>query len=301
MLTFVFKRLRLKDFQPRRFIKSVLVFTGIMSWLGITITSFYLYQVYQAIPSKESLSYESVRAYAESLMQPSEPTTLQTADLSADDLREQSDWVELKDINTDLIYAIILSEDPQFFNHKGINYDEFMNSLVGALTGTKKASARERVWDFGTGTISQQAARKLYLSRGESSVFTFSEPLTLKIQELIITYRLEQALTKRQILELYLNVIEFGSGLFGISNASHYYFDKDTSEVNAAEGVYLALLMPSPRNYHYTLFHNGNWSPALKKKHQNILRDMYHRNLIPKDLYHQYSNWLYYKKDYFDE
>lgn len=301
MLTFVFKRLRLKDFQPRRFIKSVLVFTGIMSWLGIAITSFYLYQVYQAIPSNESLSYESVRAYAESLMQPSEPTTLQTADLSADDLREQSDWVELKDINTDLIYAIILSEDPQFFNHKGINYDEFMNSLVGALTGTKKASARERVWDFGTGTISQQAARKLYLSRGESSVFTFSEPLTLKIQELIITYRLEQALTKRQILELYLNVIEFGSGLFGISNASHYYFDKDTSEVNAAEGVYLALLMPSPRNYHYTLFHNGNWSPALKKKHQNILRDMYHRNLIPKDLYHQYSNWLYYKKDYFDE
>lgn len=295
LLTLFPKGFRLKNIHPIRFLKSILTLIGLLTFLGLGITSFYVYQLNQAIPKQDSVTYENIRKHAETLLLTKSKKT------SGLDGNKPPSWVELKDINPDLIQAIILSEDPTFFNHKGINYDEFMYALTGVVNGNKKINATDDSWNLGIGTISQQTANRLYFSTGETSVFTFSVPLTLKIQELITTQRFENRLTKKQILELFLNVIEFGPGLFGIDSASRYYFDKKTSEVNAAEGVYLALLIPSPKNYHYTLFHNGNWSPALKKKHQTILRNMYQRNLISNDDYRKHSNWLYRRSDYFKE
>lgn len=296
MLTLFPKRFRLKNIHPIRFLKSILTLTGVLTFLGLGITFFYIYQLNQSIPAQDFINYENIRKHAESLLL----SRYKNSNLknNNDYIDEPPSWVELKDINPDLIQAIVLSEDPTFFNHKGINYDEFMYALSGVINGNKKNKATDDAWNLGIGTISQQTANRLYFSSGETSVFTFSIPLTLKVQELITTQRFENALTKKQILELFLNVIEFGPGLFGIDSASRYYFDKKTSEVDAAEGVYLALLIPSPKNYHYTLFHNGNWSPALKKKHQNILRQMYQRNLISNENYLKHSNWLYQKSDY---
>lgn len=295
LLTLFPKSLRLNNIHPLRFFKSILTITGFIIWLGMGITTFYIYQLNQAIPTQASVTYETIRQHAQTLL------LSKFKNSNDDNVNAAPLWAELKDINPDLIQAIILSEDPTFFNHKGINYDEFMYALTGVVNGNKKLNATDDSWNLGIGTISQQTANRLYFSSGETSVFTFSVPLTLKIQELITTQRFENNLTKKQILELFLNIIEFGPGLFGIDSASRYYFDKKSSEVNAAEGVYLALLISSPKNYHYTLFNNGNWSPALKKKHQKILRQMYHRNLITNDDYRKYSNWLYRKSDYFKE
>lgn len=329
-MTFNVKRLRSVLIHPRRFLKYILLFAGLISLLVLASFFFYIHQLYQSIPSQESIQFESVSSHAELIMATKPDTAVSSTRTNAPSSDKQETialdnsnasnteknsiisentlkdapsypWVELKNINTDLIHAIILSEDPDFFNHKGINYDEFMYSLESLVNGNKKTNSLDESWNLGIGTISQQTATKLYLSSDHFSVFSFSKPLTLKIQELITTQRLEDHLSKKEILELYLNVMDFGPNLFGVSNASRYYFNKEASDVDAAESVYLALLMPSSKNYHYTLFQKGNWSPALKKKHQNILRQMYHLNLISNEDYRKHSNWLYRRSDYYKE
>ncbi|MBL4797960.1 MAG: transglycosylase domain-containing protein [Oleispira sp.] len=247
---------------PYIFVRRTLLFTGVIVWLGFASLIFYGYQLFQQIPSTDSISFEQARIQAQQ--------------------KYLSHWVPLKKVNRDLIYAIVLSEDSHFFSHAGIDYD----ALIAALADNIK----HREWRFGASTISQQTVKNLYLTQ--------SKTLSRKIQEIIITGRLESKLSKNEILELYLNIIEFGPDLYGIANASQYYFNKSPKEINAAEGAYLALLMPSPRKYHYTLYQNGNWSPALSKKHRRIIRDMRFKELISNRQYENYRKWQYDKADY---
>ncbi len=260
-------------FAPFVFVRRLIYLTGVVVWLGIAVMVIYLFQLFQLVPSEEQLTFQNARSHAQNLYL---SNTINSSNNGID-------WVELKQVNRDLLYAIVLSEDSRFFSHSGVDYD----ALIAALAENIKS----RKWRFGASTISQQAVKNLYLNSNKT--------LSRKLQELIITYRLEQALSKNQILELYLNLIEFGPELYGIGNASEYYFNKGASEINAAEGAYLALLMPSPRKYHYTLYQNGNWSPALKKKHNRILRDMRYKELISAYQFKKYQKWQYDKSDYF--
>jgi monofunctional biosynthetic peptidoglycan transglycosylase len=257
-------RLKLKRFAflPYIFMRRMIILTGLVVWLALACAFFYSYQLLQKIPPVESISFDQAHAQAQE--------------------KFVTHWVSLKEINRDLIYAIVLSEDNYFFSHTGIDYD----ALISALADNMK----NREWRFGASTISQQTVKNLYLNQAKT--------LSRKLQELILTRRLENELSKNEILELYLNIIEFGPELYGIANASQYYFNKSPKEVNAAEGAYLALLMPSPRKYHYTLYQNGNWSPALSKKHRRILRDMRFKQLISNRQYEAYKKWKYNKKDY---
>lgn len=248
--------------------------TGIMVWLCIGILALYAFKILEAVPEVDNLSFDQVRSHAQSIHLTNSIISKQA---------NQDNWTDLRDVNRDLLYAIVLSEDAKFFSHAGIDYD----ALVAALAENIKSQE----WRFGASTISQQTAKNLYLNSNKT--------LSRKLQELLITYRLEDTLTKNQILEIYLNLIEFGPELYGIGNASAYYFNKTPSDINAAEGAYLALLMPSPRKYHYTLFQNGNWSPALMKKHQRILRDMRFKELISISQYKDYGKWRYQKTEYF--
>lgn len=247
---------------PFGLIKRVVLVTGLLVWLAIAGVAGYGYQLFQDIPKESTLNFSDVKAIA------SDMRSLQ--------------WVELKQVNRDLIYAIVLSEDSHYFSHQGIDYD----ALVSAIGDNIK----NREWRFGASTISQQTAKNLFLSSNKT--------LSRKFQELIITHRLERALSKNEILELYLNIIEFGPEIYGIEQACQYYFSKKPKDINAAEGAYLALLMPSPRKYHYTLYQNGNWSPALSKKHKRILRDMRFKELISLSQYQDYLQWRYTKEDY---
>lgn len=273
MLTKLNKQLLSLAYSPISFIKRLIFFTGVLVWLGLGVISAYAYQLYQLVPSEDSLSFVSIRSHAQSIILANSINAKNS---------NKIEWIELKDVNRDLLYAIVLSEDANYFSHSGIDYD----ALIAALADNIKT----REWRFGASTISQQTSKNLYLTNNKT--------VTRKLQELLITQRLESVLSKNQILELYLNIIEFGPELFGIGSASSYYFNKSVTKINAAEGAYLALLMPSPRKYHYTLYQNGNWSPALKKKHQRILRDMRFKELISSRQFKRYSKWVYNRQDY---
>jgi len=257
-------------------IRRLIFITGIFVWLCIAGLALYAYQILEIVPEKENLSFNEIQSLAQSIHLTNSINSKQN---------NQVHWTDLKDVHRDLLYSIVLSEDANFFSHNGIDYDALMAALVENI--------KSKEWRFGASTISQQTAKNLYLNSNKT--------LSRKLQELLITSRLEDVLSKNQILELYLNLIEFGPELYGIGNACLYYFNKAPAEINAAEGAYLALLMPSPRKYHYTLYQNGNWSPALMKKHQRILRDMRFKELISVDQYKHYQEWRYHKSEYFSD
>lgn len=255
---------------PLKLIRTVIFGTGILVWASIIFISCYVFYLLESLPHETDLSLQQLRQQAQ----------LKVASRYEESPTQALQWTSLRDTNRDLLYAIVLSEDGKFFTHSGIDYDALINAFAENL--------KSRQWKFGASTISQQTIKNLYLNNDKT--------LSRKFQEVILTRRLERTLDKNDILEIYLNLIEFGPDIHGIHQASQYYFNKTPQQINAAEGAYLALLMPSPRKYHYTLFQNGNWSPALKRKHRRIIRDMRYKELISASQYEDYRNWSYSKQ-----
>lgn len=185
-------------------------------------------------------------------------------------------WVTIKNMNRDLLYTLVMSEDAEFFNHNGIDHD----AIINALFQNVKADTIK----FGASTISQQVAKNLYLS-GEKS-------LIRKVKEYFITRDLETYFSKNQILELYANMAEFGPDIFGVYAAGKSFFGKHPKNLNAAEGAYMALMLPSPRKNHYKLIQNKNFTKSFRNKYRRVLRDMRYKEYIsPK----QYARYIKYK------
>ena len=189
-------------------------------------------------------------------------------------------WVPLKDISRDSIYAIVTSEDSNFFEHGGVDFDAVIDSLAENL--------RKRKYEYGASTISQQVVKNLFLTSEKS--------LIRKVKEILITERIENARSKNEILEVYLNIAEFGRDLFGIAEASRFYFKKSPAKLNAAEASFLAILLPSPRKFQYAIFENKNLTPAKKRKIRRILGDMLAQEYISLKQYRHYSNYPYFTK-----
>lgn len=126
--------------------------------------------------------------------------------------------------------AVLVSEDAAFYSHGGFDWHEIEAAIRKAW--------RERSVGRGASTITQQLARNLYLSPRRS--------LFRKLQEALIAWKLERQLPKRRILELYLNVIEFGPGVFGVEAASSHYFGVGVSELGPLQAARLAATVPSP-------------------------------------------------------
>jgi monofunctional glycosyltransferase len=139
--------------------------------------------------------------------------------------------VPLSRISRWLIQAVIASEDQKFFGHQGIDWAALQESVEKDLE--KRTLAR------GGSTITQQLAKNLYFGTEKSP--------TRKLRELVVTRWLEDDLSKRRILELYLNVIEWGDGLYGAEAAARWYFGKPASDVDAQEAAALAAMIPNPR------------------------------------------------------
>jgi len=140
-------------------------------------------------------------------------------------------WVPLSRISPYLVKAVLIAEDDKFWSHEGFDYEGIKQAIEKDLQ-----SGRLK---FGGSTISQQLARNLYLSPAKS--------FWRKIREALITWRMEQVLSKKRILELYLNVAEWGDGVFGADAASRHYFEKPASELSPREAARLAVVLPSPR------------------------------------------------------
>ena len=146
---------------------------------------------------------------------------------------KQQQWISLKQIPQDAIDAVIVSEDGTFWTHQGFDWFEFRESLERDFETGRAVR--------GASTITQQLVKNLYLSSSKN-------PLR-KIKEWIMTWYMEQQLPKARILELYLNVIEWGDGVYGIEAAAHYYFDKSASALTRDECARLAAIIPSPRRH----------------------------------------------------
>ena len=141
-------------------------------------------------------------------------------------------WVKLDQISENLINATIAAEDKHFYNHIGFDYLRIGKALINNIKNKKTVE--------GASTITQQYAKNLFLD--------FGKTWTRKLQEAWITIKLESQYKKDEILEGYLNTINYG-GVFGIENASLYYFNKHASELSLAEATILAGIPKSPSNY----------------------------------------------------
>lgn len=164
---------------------------------------------------------------------------------------KQWSWVPLSRISSHLQRAVIASEDASFFVHEGFDWVGIRDAAFRNL----EAGQMKR----GGSTITQQLAKNLYLSSERS--------LLRKTREALITRSLEHHLTKERILELYLNVAEWGSGVYGAEAAARHHFGKSAAELTLDEAAWLAAILPSPQRYDPI-----RKTAALTKRHQRILR-----------------------------
>ncbi len=171
-------------------------------------------------------------------------------------------WVKLKDISKQLINATIYSEDKNFYEHNGFDIPRIIKS---SFINIKSKDLKE-----GASTITQQYARNLFL--------TFEKTWERKIKEAWYAFKLENEYSKDEILEGYLNTINYGNGILGIENASLYYFNKSAKDLNLAESTMLAGIPKSPNNYSPL-----NDEKAAIKRQKTILNSLVKNKIITKD------------------
>ena len=167
--------------------------------------------------------------------------------------RLKHQWVPYERISVNLKRAVIAAEDARFLDHEGFDWEMIQKALT-------KNEKRGHVV-AGASTISQQLAKNLFLS-GERSWLR-------KGQEAIITWMLEDALSKQRILELYLNAAEWGEGVFGAEAAARYHFGVSASALTAEQAAWLAVILPSPRRYQ-----RGRLTPYVTGRVDTILGRM---------------------------
>lgn len=176
--------------------------------------------------------------------------------------REQV-WVPYNRISPNLVRAVLAGEDSRFFDHSGFDWEEMKKALE--KDWEKKKLTR------GASTISQQLAKNLFLS-------TSKNPLR-KLHEALITSEMELILGKRRILELYLNAIEWGDGIYGAEAAARFYFNSSASSLSAEQAAFLSAIIPNPR----TAYNPNRHRRRVEHRQALILRLMRHV-VIPKDL-----------------
>jgi monofunctional biosynthetic peptidoglycan transglycosylase len=144
-----------------------------------------------------------------------------------------SGWTSLGEVSKVAVGAIVVSEDWAFYQHKGYDANQIKEAI--------KEDWEEGRFARGASTITQQVVRNVFLDKDKN--------LWRKVKELILAVRIEESVGKRRILEIYLNIAEWGEGIFGIRQAARHYFGKDPSQLTAREGAFLAMLLPSPKRY----------------------------------------------------
>jgi monofunctional glycosyltransferase len=182
-------------------------------------------------------------------------------------------WVPLDRISPNLQRAVIAGEDTNFTTHHGFDYQAIQKAWEQGQKEAEKEAKKEGDSDpgwlpdtssfkRGGSTISQQLAKNLYLSSQRSFL--------RKGQEAVLTIFLERELSKRRILEIYLNVIEWGEGIYGAEAAAQHYFHKPAAALSVNEAAFLAAMIPNPR----TVFNPSVNPRRVARRQRNILRGM---------------------------
>jgi monofunctional biosynthetic peptidoglycan transglycosylase len=142
-------------------------------------------------------------------------------------------WVPYERISPHLKRAVVAAEDAKFLDHDGFDWEAIQKAI-------EKNERRGKVV-AGASTISQQLAKNLFLSSSRS--------WARKAEEAVITWMMERTLSKRRILELYLNVAEWGEGIFGAEAAARHHFNVSAAALTPEQAAWLAAILPSPRRY----------------------------------------------------
>ena len=168
-------------------------------------------------------------------------------------------WVPLSQVSPYLIKAVIIAEDDKFWSHEGFDFDAMQKAL--------EKDIKKKKFKAGGSTISQQLAKNLYLTPAKNPA--------RKIKEAILTWRIERQLSKKRIMEIYLNVAEWGDGLFGVGTAARRYYGKSAGALGAREAATLAAALPNPRR-----FQPGGTSRYAANRAERIYSIMVRRGIV---------------------
>jgi monofunctional biosynthetic peptidoglycan transglycosylase len=188
---------------------------------------FFAYAAYLTVSLPDVVHLRHQNPDATSLM---EQRWAEARDVGKEPRRAQM-WIPLDRISERLIQAVIMGEDSMFYTHRGFDFYELKESI--------RKNWERGGYVRGASTITQQLAKNLFLSTEKS--------IQRKIKEAVLAYRLERDLSKDRILEIYLNVIEWGEDLYGAEAAARTYFGKSAAGLDAAEAALLAGMIPNPR------------------------------------------------------
>jgi len=172
-------------------------------------------------------------------------------------------------ISPDLVYAVVTNEDGGFFGHRGFNVEAMKQAIAGNL----KAGAYRR----GAGTITMQLARNLYTGHART--------LSRKGQEIVLAWILEHlaGVSKNRLLEIYLNIIEWGPGVHGADEAARFYFDRDAHDLTLDQSLFLATVIPSPSRWRGRFDSNGAARRYVKEQMHFIGRAMIAKGWLPPE------------------
>jgi monofunctional biosynthetic peptidoglycan transglycosylase len=190
----------------------------------------------------------------------------QQAKESGESFRLRWKWRRLPRISRYLQHAVVAAEDAKFWQHEGVDWDAIEDAAEEAWE--TKSMAR------GGSTITQQLAKNLYLSPSKNPV--------RKLREFFIARRLEEALDKKRILELYLNVAEWGPGVFGAEAAARKWYRRSAAELTPSQAARLAVALPNPFKRHPKK--KAAW---LDRKARRLVRSMRRSRLLTKEQYEQ--------------
>lgn len=231
----------------KRLLRSILI----VLFLSLSLASIYLYITFPDI----SLLINK---------NPKGTTIMEIRRIEAEEKRKAYShyfyWAPIEQISLHLKYAVIEAEDSSFYQHHGFDWDAIRDAIA---VNWKKGEFKR-----GGSTISQQLAKNLYLSPSKNP--------TRKIREAIITMAIERRLNKDRILELYLNIIEWGNGVYGAEAAARHYFNKSAQYLTPSEASWLASIIPSPR--FYDRHRNSDY---IKKRQATIAKRVEKRYNLP--------------------
>ncbi|MCB0405931.1 MAG: transglycosylase domain-containing protein [Bdellovibrionales bacterium] len=178
-------------------------------------------------------------------------------------------WVPLSAISTHLVHAVIAQEDTSFFHHEGVDFHEIKQAI--------KHDLKEKRYARGASTLTQQVVKNAFLDQRKT--------LWRKIKEFFWAREIERQLSKNEILAFYLNMVEWGPGLYGIGKAAPYYFGVAPAELSPKQAAFLAMLLPSPIKYHNRYFVRKEITDWAAVRIARTLRVMYRMSFLDRETY----------------
>ncbi|MEW6056708.1 MAG: biosynthetic peptidoglycan transglycosylase [Bdellovibrionota bacterium] len=178
-------------------------------------------------------------------------------------------WRSLGQLPRKVIAAILMAEDSSFFQHPGYSAE----AIRAAWEHNQKPGVKIK---RGGSTITQQVVKNLFLSR--------EKKMTRKVRELLLAVELERKVSKKRILEIYLNIADWGGGIYGLEKASQRYFQKGAAELSPKEAAILAFMLPNPDRYRYSI-RDGELTSFASRRVEAILERMWKTGQISDEEY----------------